>query len=353
MSLNQTPLTYLDAGVDVEAGNQLIKNIKQRVERTFTPGVLGSLGGFSGLYSLAGHNMKEPVLVSSTDGVGTKIRFAVLLNEHRQIGQDCVAMSVNDVVAQGARPLFFLDYIAVGKLDHDHIESIIHGISEACEASGCALIGGETSEMSSFYGDGNYDLAGFAVGIVDRDRCVTGETIEAGDIVLGLPSSGLHSNGYSLVRRIVLEHKQLPLNTYIEALGRTIGEEVLEPTKLYVKPILPLLEENLVKGMAHITGGSFYDNIPRILPEGLGVMINSDAWPVLPIFRLLQEWGHVESKEMYHTFNMGIGMVLVVKPELVERVVEVLETEHEKVYSIGIVTEGDGEVTIVGEAFHD
>ena len=353
MSLNQTPLTYLDAGVDVEAGNQLIKNIKQRVERTFTPGVLGSLGGFSGLYSLAGHNMKEPVLVSSTDGVGTKIRFAVLLNEHRQIGQDCVAMSVNDVVAQGARPLFFLDYIAVGKLDHDHIESIIHGISEACEASGCALIGGETSEMSSFYDDGNYDLAGFAVGIVDRDRCVTGETIEAGDIVLGLPSSGLHSNGYSLLRRIVLEHKQLPLNTYIEALGRTIGEEVLEPTKLYVKPILPLLEENLVKGMAHITGGSFYDNIPRILPKGLGVMINSDAWPVLPIFRLLQEWGHVESKEMYHTFNMGIGMVLVVKPELVERVVEVLETEHEKVYSIGIVTEGDGEVTIVGEAFHD
>ena len=353
MSLNQTPLTYLDAGVDVEAGNQLIKNIKQRVERTFTPGVLGSLGGFSGLYSLAGHNMKEPVLVSSTDGVGTKIRFAVLLNEHRQIGQDCVAMSVNDVVAQGARPLFFLDYIAVGKLDHDHIESIIHGISEACEASGCALIGGETSEMSSFYGDGNYDLAGFAVGIVDRERCVTGETIEAGDIVLGLPSSGLHSNGYSLVRRIVLEHKQIPLDTYIDVLGRTIGEEVLEPTKLYVKPILPLLEENLVKGMAHITGGSFYDNIPRILPEGLGVMINSDAWPVLPIFRLLQEWGHVESKEMYHSFNMGIGMVLVVKPELVERVVEVLETEHEKVYSIGIVTEGDGEVTIVGEAFHD
>ena len=353
MSLNQTPLTYLDAGVDVEAGNQLIKNIKQRVERTFTPGVLGSLGGFSGLYSLAGHNMKEPVLVSSTDGVGTKIRFAVLLNEHHQIGQDCVAMSVNDVVAQGARPLFFLDYIAVGKLDHNHIESIIHGISEACEASGCALIGGETSEMSSFYGDGNYDLAGFAVGIVDRERCVTGESIEAGDIVLGLPSSGLHSNGYSLVRRIVLEHKQIPLDTYIEALGRTIGEEVLEPTKLYVKPILPLLEENLVKGMAHITGGSFYDNIPRILPKGLGVMINSDAWPVLPIFRLLQEWGHVESKEMYHTFNMGIGMVLVVKPELVERVVEVLETEHEKVYSIGIVTEGDGEVTIVGEAFHD
>ena len=353
MSLNQTPLTYLDAGVDVEAGNQLIKNIKQRVERTFTPGVLGSLGGFSGLYSLAGHNMKEPVLVSSTDGVGTKIRFAVLLNEHRQIGQDCVAMSVNDVVAQGARPLFFLDYIAVGKLDHDHIESIIHGISEACEASGCALIGGETSEMSSFYGDGNYDLAGFAVGIVDRERCVTGESIEAGDIVLGLPSSGLHSNGYSLVRRIVLEHKQIPLDTYIDVLGRTIGEEVLEPTKLYVKPILPLLEENLVKGMAHITGGSFYDNIPRILPKGLGVMINSDAWPVLPIFRLLQEWGHVESKEMYHTFNMGIGMVLVVKPELVERVVEVLETEHEKVYSIGIVTEGDGEVTIVGEAFHD
>ena len=353
MSLNQTPLTYLDAGVDVEAGNQLIKNIKQRVERTFTPGVLGSLGGFSGLYSLAGHNMKEPVLVSSTDGVGTKIRFAVLLNEHRQIGQDCVAMSVNDVVAQGARPLFFLDYIAVGKLDNNHIESIIHGISEACEASGCALIGGETSEMSSFYGDGNYDLAGFAVGIVDQERCVTGESIEAGDIVLGLPSSGLHSNGYSLVRRIVLEHKQIPLDTYIEALGRTIGEEVLEPTKLYVKPILPLLEENLVKGMAHITGGSFYDNIPRILPKGLGVMINSDAWPVLPIFRLLQEWGHVESKEMYHTFNMGIGMVLVVKPELVERVVEVLETEHEKVYSIGIVTEGDGKVSIVGEGFHD
>ena len=345
-------LSYRDAGVDIDAGDRLVENIKPFAKRTLRPEVLGGLGGFGALVEI-GKNYRNPVLVSGTDGVGTKLKLAFDWDLHDTVGIDLVAMSVNDVVAQGARPLFFLDYIAVGKLDHDHIESIIHGISEACEASGCALIGGETSEMSSFYGDGNYDLAGFAVGIVDRERCVTGESIEAGDIVLGLPSSGLHSNGYSLVRRIVLEHKQIPLDTYIEALGRTIGEEVLEPTKLYVKPILPLLEKNLVKGMAHITGGSFYDNIPRILPKGLGVMINSDAWPVLPIFRLLQEWGHVESKEMYHTFNMGIGMVLVVKPELVERVVEVLETEREKVYSIGIVTEGDGEVTIVGEAFHD
>lgn len=352
MTYNEKAVTYLDAGVDVESGNQLIKKIKHRVERTYTPGVLGSLGGFSGLFSLANHSMKEPVLVSSTDGVGTKIRFAVLMNEHHQIGQDCVAMSVNDVVAQGARPLFFLDYIAVGKLNHDHIESLISGISAACEDCGCALIGGETSEMSSFYGDGNYDVAGFAVGIVDKEQCITGETIEVGDIVLGLPSSGLHSNGFSLVRHIILERKQLPLDTYIDELGRTIGEEVLEPTKLYVKQILPLVEAGYVKGMAHITGGSFYDNIPRILPKGMAVTINSNAWPVLPIFKLLQRWGNVEPKEMYHTFNMGIGMVLVVKPEVVESIVALLHEQGEVVYSIGIVTEGDGEVTIVGETFH-
>lgn len=352
MTYNEKPVTYLDAGVDVESGNQLIQKIKHRVERTYTPGVLGSLGGFSGLFSLANHSMKEPVLVSSTDGVGTKIRFAVLMNEHHQIGQDCVAMSVNDVVAQGAKPLFFLDYIAVGKLNHNHIESLISGISDACEDCGCALIGGETSEMSSFYGDGNYDVAGFAVGIVDKEQCITGETIEVGDIVLGLPSSGLHSNGFSLVRHIILERKQLPLDTYIDELGRTIGEEVLEPTKLYVKQILPLVEAGYVKGMAHITGGSFYDNIPRILPKGMAVTINSNAWPVLPIFKLLQRWGNVEPKEMYHTFNMGIGMVLVVKPEVVESIVALLHEQGEVVYSIGIVTEGDGEVTIVGETFH-
>lgn len=352
MTYNKKPVTYLDAGVDVESGNQLIQKIKHRVERTYTPGVLGSLGGFSGLFSLANHSMKEPVLVSSTDGVGTKIRFAVLMNEHHQIGQDCVAMSVNDVVAQGAKPLFFLDYIAVGKLNHNHIESLISGISDACEDCGCALIGGETSEMSSFYGDGNYDVAGFAVGIVDKEQCITGETIEVGDIVLGLPSSGLHSNGFSLVRHIILERKQLPLDTYIDELGRTIGEEVLEPTKLYVKQILPLVEAGYVKGMAHITGGSFYDNIPRILPRGMAVTINSNAWPVLPIFKLLQRWGNVEPKEMYHTFNMGIGMVLVVKPEVVESIVALLHEQGEVVYSIGIVTEGDGEVTIVGETFH-
>ena len=352
MTYNEKPVTYLDAGVDVESGNQLIQKIKHRVERTYTPGVLGSLGGFSGLFSLANHSMKEPVLVSSTDGVGTKIRFAVLMNEHHQIGQDCVAMSVNDVVAQGAKPLFFLDYIAVGKLNHNHIESLISGISDACEDCGCALIGGETSEMSSFYGYGNYDVAGFAVGIVDKEQCITGETIEVGDIVLGLPSSGLHSNGFSLVRHIILERKQLPLDTYIDELGRTIGEEVLEPTKLYVKQILPLVEAGYVKGMAHITGGSFYDNIPRILPKGMAVTINSNAWPVLPIFKLLQRWGNVEPKEMYHTFNMGIGMVLVVKPEVVESIVALLHEQGEVVYSIGIVTEGDGEVTIVGETFH-
>lgn len=352
MTYNEKPVTYLDAGVDVESGNQLIQKIKHRVERTYTPGVLGSLGGFSGLFSLANHSMKEPVLVSSTDGVGTKIRFAVLMNEHHQIGQDCVAMSVNDVVAQGAKPLFFLDYIAVGKLKHDHIESLISGMSDACEDCGCALIGGETSEMSSFYGDGNYDVAGFAVGIADKEQCITGETIEVGDIVLGLPSSGLHSNGFSLVRHIILERKQLPLDTYIDELGRTIGEEVLEPTKLYVKQILPLVEAGYVKGMAHITGGSFYDNIPRILPKGMAVTINSNAWPVLPIFKLLQRWGNVEPKEMYHTFNMGIGMVLVVKPEVVESIVALLHEQGEVVYSIGIVTEGDGEVTIVGETFH-
>lgn len=343
-------LTYRDAGVDIDAGNRAVELMKEAVKKTYTPGVMGSLGGFGGLYSLAGHKMEEPILVSGTDGVGTKLRLAIMMDKHDTIGQDCVAMSVNDILVQGATPLFFLDYIAVGKLVPEQVATIVGGVARACEESGCALIGGETAEMAGFYEDGDYDVAGFAVGIVDKKKIITGENIKAGDIILGLPSSGVHSNGFSLVRRIVLDHQGLSLDHYDADLGKTIGEELLTPTRLYVKSVLPLIEKNLVKGLVHITGGGFYDNIPRVLPKGLGAHVDSTSWPVLPIFYKLGAWGNVEPAEMYRTFNMGIGMVIVVSPEEAETVKADLASRGEMVYTIGRVTEGEG-VTMEGGVF--
>ena len=330
MCSNKTSLTYRDAGVDIDAGNRAVELMKESVKRTYTPGVVGDLGGFGGLYSLAGHSM---------------------MDKHDTIGQDCVAMSVNDILVQGATPLFFLDYIAVGKLDPLKVADIVRGVAEACEESGCALLGGETAEMAGFYDNDDYDVAGFAVGIVDRPKLITGESIKAGDVILGLPSSGVHSNGFSLVRKIVFDHKQLSIDTDIPEFGKTLGEELLTPTRLYPKAVLPLIEQELVKGMVHITGGGFYENIPRVLPKGVTAEVDVTTWPRLPVFTKLQEWGNVAWPEMYRTFNMGIGMILIVDRKNVETVKENLSSRGETVYEIGRIVSGDGPVVLKGAEF--
>lgn len=347
MCSNKGGITYRDAGVDIDAGNKAVELMKAAVRRTYTPGVVGDIGGFGGLFSLAGFDMKEPMLVSGTDGVGTKLRLAIMMDKHDTIGQDCVAMSVNDILVQGATPLFFLDYIAVGKLIPEQVATIVRGVAEACEESGCALLGGETAEMAGFYGDGDYDVAGFAVGIVDKPRLLTGENIKAGDVLLGLPSTGVHSNGFSLARKIVFDHKKMSLQDEIPEFGKTLGEELLTPTRLYPKAVLPSIRKGLLKGMVHVTGGGFYDNIPRILPEGTTARVNADAWPKLPVFSKLQEWGNVDVKEMYRTFNMGIGMILVVDPENLAAVKAQLEKQNEAVYEIGRIEEAGAERVIM------
>ncbi|MDY3973980.1 MAG: phosphoribosylformylglycinamidine cyclo-ligase [Veillonella caviae] len=347
MCSNKKGITYRDAGVDIDAGNKAVELMKDAVKRTYTEGVVGDIGGFGGLFSLAGFDMKEPMLVSGTDGVGTKLRLAIMMDKHDTIGQDCVAMSVNDILVQGATPLFFLDYIAVGKVVPEQIANIVAGVARACEESGCALIGGETAEMAGFYAEDDYDIAGFAVGIVDKPRLLTGKDIAAGDILIGLPSSGVHSNGFSLVRKIVFDHKGMNLSDEVPEFGKTLGEELLTPTRLYPKAVLPLTRKGLVKGMVHVTGGGFYDNIPRILPDGMSARVNADAWPVLPVFKKLQEWGDVDTKEMYRTFNMGIGMILVVSPDNVEAVKANLTKHAEVFYEIGRVEEGQSERVIM------
>ncbi|SEH21168.1 phosphoribosylformylglycinamidine cyclo-ligase [Selenomonas sp. KH1T6] len=344
-------LTYKDAGVDIDAGNRSVQLIKDSVKATYRPEVLGDLGGFGGLFALQAANYKEPVLVSGTDGVGTKLRLAFMLDKHDTIGQDAVAMCVNDILVQGAEPLFFLDYLAVGKLDPDQVADVVKGVASACRESGCALIGGETAEMNGFYPEGEYDIAGFAVGVVEKSKLITSEKVKEGDILLGLPSSGVHSNGYSLVRKIVFEHKGFKGDEYIEELGKTIGEELLTPTRLYPQSCLPLLKEFDLHGLVHITGGGFYDNIPRALPEGLAVEVNAEAWQVPPIFKLLQQWGNVDWPEMYRTFNMGIGMVLIASIDEAEKIEAFLAARGETVYEIGRVVKGNHDVTIKGGVF--
>ena len=345
-------LTYKDAGVDIDAGNYSVKLIKDSVKATYRPEVLGDLGGFGGLFALAANKYKEPVLVSGTDGVGTKLRLAFMLGKHDTIGQDAVAMCVNDILVQGAEPLFFLDYLAVGKLDPEQVAAVVKGVANACKESGCALIGGETAEMSGFYPAGEYDIAGFSVGVVDKSKLITSERVKEGDVLLGLPSSGVHSNGYSLVRKICFEHKGFKGDEYIDELGRTIGEELLTPTRLYPAVCLPLIEQFDMHGMVHITGGGFYENIPRAIPEGLAVTVDADAWEMPQIFRLLQEWGNVDWKEMYRTFNMGIGMVLIASPDEAKKMKNSLAEKGETVYEIGRVTKGNHDVTIKGGVFH-
>jgi phosphoribosylformylglycinamidine cyclo-ligase len=344
-------MTYRDAGVDIDAGNESVSLIKDAVRATYRSEVMGDLGGFGGLFALNTKDYKEPVLVSGTDGVGTKLRLAFLLNKHDTIGQDAVAMCVNDILVQGAEPLFFLDYLAVGKLEPMQVAEIVTGVARACKESGCALIGGETAEMTGFYPIGEYDIAGFSVGVAERSKLITPARVKAGDVLLGLPSSGVHSNGYSLVRKIVFERKGFKGDEYMEELGQTIGEELLTPTRLYPRICLPLIREFDIHGMVHITGGGFYENIPRALPEHMGAEVNGTAWTIPPVFRLLQEWGNVDWTEMYRTFNMGIGMVLIVSSDEADRITAQLNAQNETVYHIGHVTEGAHEVVIKGGVF--
>lgn len=337
-------MTYADAGVDIDAGAEAVELMKHHVRRTFRPEVLTDLGGFGGLFSLDTSRYKNPVLVSGTDGVGTKLMIAFKMDKHDTIGIDAVAMCANDILVQGAEPLFFLDYLAVGKLIPIRVADIVKGIAEGCRQAGCALIGGETAEMPGFYGVDEYDVAGFVVGVVDRDRIIDGSAITTGDTLIGLPSSGLHSNGYSLARKVLLEVGGYGMGSYVEELGRTVGEEMLEPTRIYIRQVLPLLEKYVIRGMAHITGGGLTDNIPRILPPGKKVVLNPKAWPGRPVFSLIQRIGRVEDGEMCRTFNMGIGFVLVVPEVQTRDFIRELTSMGERAYLIGRVEEGNGQV---------
>ncbi|GHV47333.1 phosphoribosylformylglycinamidine cyclo-ligase [Synergistales bacterium] len=347
---NKKNMTYRDAGVDVDAGNIVVEEIKEAVRATYRPEVLGDLGGFGGLFAPRFNNFKEPVLVSGTDGVGTKLKIAFMMNRHDTIGQDVVAMCVNDVLAQGAEPLFFLDYLAVGKLIPSQVKDIVSGVAAACRDCGCSLIGGETAEMAGFYKEGEYDVAGFCVGIAERSKLLPRADIEAGDAIIGLPSSGLHSNGFSLARKICFEHMELDVNGYIGELERALGDELLKPTRLYPNAVLPLLPKFNIKGVAHITGGGFYDNLPRVLRGDveLGIDIELGSWPIFPIFGLLQRWGNVEPSEMFRTFNMGIGLALVAPPGEADGIISELRSHCEAAYRIGSVVKGKRAVRIAG-----
>ena len=324
-------LSYRDAGVDIDAGDALVENIKPLAKRTMRPEVLGGIGGFGALFDIS-KKYREPVLVSGTDGVGTKLKLAFEMNKHDTVGIDLVAMSVNDILVQGAEPLFFLDYFACGKLDVAAATDVVKGIAQGCELAGCALIGGETAEMPGMYPAGEYDLAGFAVGAVEKSQIISGATIQAGDAVLGLASSGAHSNGYSLIRKI-LQVTGADLNAPFH--GRTLGETIIEPTRIYVKPLLALMRELPVKGMAHITGGGLLENIPRILQAELTAVLDKSRWEMPPLFRWLQEMGNVAPREMYRTFNCGIGMAVVVAQADAERAMQSLAAMGETVYRIG------------------
>lgn len=333
---------YKQAGVDIEAGYEAVNKMKKHVQKTMRPGVLSGLGGFGGMFDLSTLGLKEPVLVSGTDGVGTKLMLAFMMDQHDTIGIDAVAMCVNDIVVQGAEPLYFLDYIACGKAHPDKIEAIVKGVATGCEQAGAALIGGETAEMPGMYDEEEYDLAGFAVGACEKKNLITGKNIVSGNVLIGLASSGIHSNGYSLVRKVLLQDAGKDLQEFDETLGCKLGEELLKPTRIYVKSLLSAMKQFTVKGMAHITGGGFIENIPRMLPEGLGVEITKGTWPVHPIFQLLQKEGNLVEDEMYNIFNMGIGMVVVVPAEEAQAAVAHFEQLGEKAYEIGKVVSEQG-----------
>lgn len=343
-------LTYKEAGVDIDKQNLFIKGIKSVVKSTYGPEVLGGIGGFAGLFKLDTGNFKDPVLVSSTDGVGTKVKIALMADNHEYIGIDLVAMVVNDIIVDGATPLFFLDYLATGKLDVERSKTIVTSMATGCKEAGCALIGGETAEMPGIYNEDEYDIAGFGVGIVDSDKIIDGSRVSAKDVVIGIQSSGVHSNGFSLVRKVLFDHAQMKINDYVADLGKTLAEELLTPTKIYVKSILNLLRAFEIKGMVHITGGGFIDNIPRVLNARTGVVIRKKSWAIPPIFNFIQDLGKIEDNEMYRTFNMGVGMALIVSEKDAEDVLLRLKGLKEQADVIGYVrTLKKGESTVVFE----
>lgn len=340
---------YKAAGVDVEAGYESVRLIKDDVKRTAIEGVLGGIGGFGGLFEI-GKGYENPVLVSGTDGVGTKLKIAFLMDKHDTIGQDCVAMCVNDVACSGAKPIFFLDYLAVGKNVPEKIASIVKGVADGCVKAGCALVGGETAEMPGFYPEDEYDLAGFSVGIVEKSKITDGDRAKAGNKLIGIASSGIHSNGYSLVRKLFDlngESAKDNLNEYSDKLGMKVGEALLTPTRIYVKPLLKLIDEVGINTVSHITGGGFIENVPRMLPDGLKAVIHKGTWNILPIFDVLQEKGNIPEMDMYNTFNMGIGMIVAVDADKADAAVKCLEEAGEKAYIIGELAEGEKGVEIV------
>ena len=333
--------SYKAAGVDITAGYRAVELMKAHVARTMTSGVMGAIGGFGGLFELDLTGMTHPVLVSGTDGVGTKLKMAFLQDKHDTVGIDCVAMCVNDIICCGAKPLFFLDYVAVGKNVPEKVAAVVSGVAEGCVQSGAALIGGETAEMPGFYPEDEYDLAGFAVGIVDKDKMLNPENVKEGDVLIALPSSGVHSNGFSLVRR-VFDVENSDISSPVEALGgKSIGETLLTPTKIYVKPMLALMEQVNVKAVSHITGGGFFENIPRSIPQGLSAKIRKEDVRVLPIFKLIAEKGNIPERDMFNTFNMGVGMCAIVAKEDADKTIEILKANGEDAYLLGEVVASD------------
>ena len=338
--------SYKEAGVDITAGYRAVELMKKHIKGTLTGGALSDIGGFGGLFELDLTGIKKPVLVSGTDGVGTKLKLAFMMDKNDTVGIDCVAMCVNDIICSGAKPLYFLDYIACGKNVPERIADIVKGVCDGCVAAGSALIGGETAEMPGFYPENEYDLAGFAVGIVDKDKIIDNKKTEVGDVLIALPSSGVHSNGFSLVRRII-EKKSLDINEkYIYLSGRTLGEALLEPTRIYVKPVLSLLKKVTVHGISHITGGGFYENIPRSIPDGLGARIDRTAVRVLPIFDIIKREGSVSEHDMFNTFNMGVGMSITVKKEDADKALSLLKEAGEDAYVFGEIVKSDEKVIL-------
>ena len=344
-------ITYLDAGVDIDAAARAKEMMKESVKASYRPEVLGELGAFGGFFAFDTKKYKEPVLVAGTDGVGTKLKLAFMADKHDTVGQDAVAMCVNDVLAQGAEPLFFLDYIALDRINAEKVVTIVDGVARACKESGCSLIGGETAAMAGFYAKDEYDLAGFCVGVVEKSKAVTGKNIKPGDVLIGLPSTGIHSNGFSLVRKICFDYQNFDMSMDVPEFGCTLGEKLMTPTRLYPSAVLPLVDKFNIHGMVHVTGGAFYENVPRVLPADCDAIIDAGSWELPVVFKKLQEWGNVAWHEMYNTFNMGIGMILVVAPEDADAVRAHLTAAGEGFYTIGEIVAGKGEVTLKGGVF--
>ena len=357
-------LTYKNSGVNIDEGNRAVDLIKGKIKETYDSNVVGDLGNFSGLYSIKDFmGMEEPVLLASTDGVGTKLKIAQMMNKHNTVGIDLVAMCVNDLICQGAKPLFFLDYIALGKLVPEHIETIVSGIADGCKMSGCALIGGETAEMPGMYGEDDYDLAGFSIGIADKKKVISGEDVKAGDVLVGISSSGVHSNGFSFVRKIFLDEYKYDLSKKIDELGMSLGEALLTPTKIYVDLALDSIKNNNIKAIAHITGGGLIENIVRVIPKGLGLDINTESWEKPEIFKLIEGFNAIDKRELHKSFNMGVGLVMIVNKEEAEKLVEFINNRENKnidyvenkykslmedrAYIIGEVTDGHEGVVLV------